>query len=716
MAQVTQEKISTVKWLDPFDRELKLDLDIDPKTEIVSDGPLFFGHPSEEKINLHTWVLEQWYNRPVLVALHKDQSVQLDCLHEFDTVLYNLERQAGSQKERDGISRSVQEVVSFSCENPEIALKTEDSNCRLLMLCIQLKDSKEIIRVMEIIGANQGVSSSTMSGALGDAIQLIGPDASTPLIAKLISLARAQDQMRHYVQLAITLLDRGCHEAAVATASHICKILSFDGIISSLEISVLAFCVDLLVRLDDNPLTCLPQRLITLCGQIKVNLSRFLPLLQLLGFVQDCLNARPAERIPISAINWYYELSLHLAQLDIPPDTPSEQMLSGVKLFVSCGDSTLMDAFVQLLTNNRNQSNKILKNLLALEDTWKLVDESADGKRVVSSLVDKRISWLGAIPKPEPSWAFPNAEVVGHPLVQDFMRSNKQSMTYSNFNNLGHARNWARKHFGCSQIAEAHPAGAGSRAYCEVVKIRQCENGSQKYLVQQKELMGLIDKRLQVLGDAPCSVVLDYDTKKVSFLEILPEGSTSANQSILIPSTSSSPANVVPQMDPKKTGEPQVYVLVKDANGQCVMKTATESSTTTPSISKPSVKKRIHLPNNVQISPNPVGVAKSSAAPVRINLENKILTPTQPGLPAAAAASAPVTTPKRPGVAKRPFVPFFSPANANSPAIPNSPKVVHSGLSSSQQQTQAVKRSLVDAPLSSASPSKRSKEEYVVVL
>ncbi len=41
--------------------------------------------------------------------------------------------------------------------------------------------------------------------------------------------------------------------------------------------------------------------------------------------------------------------------------------------------------------------------LLTLEDTWKFADESVEGKRAVFTLVDKRISWLDVIPKPDSS-------------------------------------------------------------------------------------------------------------------------------------------------------------------------------------------------------------------------------------------------------------------------------------------------------------------------
>ena len=47
MEQVTEERITTAIWLDTNDQPLQLNhLEIDTKTDIVGDGPLFFDKPS----------------------------------------------------------------------------------------------------------------------------------------------------------------------------------------------------------------------------------------------------------------------------------------------------------------------------------------------------------------------------------------------------------------------------------------------------------------------------------------------------------------------------------------------------------------------------------------------------------------------------------------------------------------------------------------------
>ena len=646
---------------------------------------------TDEKVNTQTWLLEQWYNRPVLVIWHKDRSFGFDCLHGFDTLLDKLERQASSKNVNDGILRELEEIVSFCRANPEIAFKTEGSSCRLLTLCVQLKASKDILRLLDVLALCQGICSGSMPDVMAEAIQLVGLEACSSSLGRLISVARAEDQMRHYVRLVTTMLDRGYHQAAVATASHICKILSSGNIICSLEIPVLALCVDAMIRLDESPLTNHPQRLVNLARQIKEKFSRFLSLLQLLACVQHCLNARPAEKIPTSAITWFCDIGLHLASIEIPAETPSEQLLSAVKLFVSCGDEALLGAFIRQLTTNQNQKNNNLKRLLASEDAWKFAEESADGKGAISSLVDKRIQWLVELPKPVASWAFPNAEVVGHPEVQEFMRSNQQCMTYANFNNLQHARNWARKHFSFSQIAEAHPFGAGRAAYCEINKVRQLCNGNKNYLASQQELMGLIDKRLKKLGDAACTVVLDAKTDAIRLLEV-----QSARNVKTTPQPGPSTAAV-------QVATPQVPVQKKiEATRIQMSNIASSSSTPTAPASKSAVRvtKKAAKANPVKlVQVNP------SASPLLNNLENKVATPVQRTMP---VASTPVATPKRPGIAKRPLSSSFLPSNVYPPAVMNSPKV--SPFVSYPQQNLPVKR-LIDLPSSAdVSPSKRVKK------
>ena len=45
------------------------------------------------------------------------------------------------------------------------------------------------------------------------------------------------------------------------------------------------------------------------------------------------------------------------------------------------------------------------------------------------------------------SWNQEDAIVVGHPLVEAFLKGPRQRMRYEAFTGIGHARNWAAKHF-----------------------------------------------------------------------------------------------------------------------------------------------------------------------------------------------------------------------------------------------------------------------------
>ncbi len=79
-------------------------------------------------------------------------------------------------------------------------------------------------------------------------------------------------------------------------------------------------------------------------------------------------------------------------------------------------------------------------------------------------------------------WRMPNADVIGHPLASEFLKSNDNSKTFSGFSSIRHARNWASKHFGNSiygntstreYSATATATGSGQRACVTVVKTKE---------------------------------------------------------------------------------------------------------------------------------------------------------------------------------------------------------------------------------------------------
>ena len=100
-------------------------------------------------------------------------------------------------------------------------------------------------------------------------------------------------------------------------------------------------------------------------------------------------------------------------------------------------------------------------------------------------------------PKPVFSNQQPHANVPGHPQVTYFLLSDETTMEYANFNNLNHARNFAKKHFGQYNEAEHHSAradadGRGANACVTIIKTKYYYRMMlEKYERDKAELLSL---------------------------------------------------------------------------------------------------------------------------------------------------------------------------------------------------------------------------------
>ncbi|XP_057371832.1 uncharacterized protein LOC130692781 [Daphnia carinata] len=709
MVGISKEKISTTKWLDPLNQEMHFDnLNINMKTEIVGDGPIFFEKPTEELLQPGSCLLEQWFYRPMLVIWHKERSVQLDCFHRFEFLLDTLEQQT---KKR--VLCSLDEVITFCREHPGIAWKTENASTRLLKLCLRHGANDKVIRLLEILADTEGIHTEEMTDLLAKVISSVDWNACKSSIGKLISCNRAQEQMRHYSRLTRALLNIGNYQKATVVVTKICMILFTGNVMASLEIPVLADCIDLMVTFDENLVTKHPQRLANLATHVKKKFTSFVTVFELLSLVQQFLDARPSERIPDTAVLWYYRLCLHLTGLIIP-STPPEAILSALKLLVSSGDSTLSDALISQLKSKDNQENGVLRDFIGREAFWKFVEESTDHKKIAAPLVDSRIQWLIAIPKPIATWAVPNASVAGHPLVEEFMRSNERSMTYSNFNNIQHARNWRRKHYHeICHYAEIEVGGIGWRAYCEITKSRMRHVGNDiKAAICHKELMELIEQRLKRLGDTLYSIVKNEETNEICAVEALQSGEPIPGSELVwvksAPVTAVLPHTPVTSNPVVLNGAGTQSVKLM-SNGQFAVKTLTSavqqvmaesSSTESCADTKTTVKKVTVITKSnpaMVLSRNQISQqAFPSLQSIKFPVEQK---PNISGVKPLIStnASSPMSTPKRPRVAKRPFVvATLLQSNVNpSAAVPNPHEALHVKEESIASPAKRIKSDLV---------------------
>jgi len=155
------------------------------------------------------------------------------------------------------------------------------------------------------------------------------------------------------------------------------------------------------------------------------------------------------------------------------------QML--LKDSVCCGDAlTQFASLNQLKANDEinmySNSDSILKKLLID------LKNNHNNTKVYSSLLLMRVKNLQRVQAAGPPmicWSQPNAVIDGHPEVQRFLRSSKQTFVYRNFNGIGDARNWANKHFGSHRLNQNHKgyccsagtSGTGRNAQAYLTKI-----------------------------------------------------------------------------------------------------------------------------------------------------------------------------------------------------------------------------------------------------
>ena len=117
---------------------------------------------------------------------------------------------------------------------------------------------------------------------------------------------------------------------------------------------------------------------------------------------------------------------------------------------------------------------------IATNDAYLLqaITQSSRAKATNAHVRSLAAARAGQLRYPRPSNQQPQADVPRHPQVTSFLRSNQTTMTYTCFNDLNHARNFAIKHFGQNNhverhIARANAGGRGKSAYVTITKTQE---------------------------------------------------------------------------------------------------------------------------------------------------------------------------------------------------------------------------------------------------
>ena len=171
------------------------------------------------------------------------------------------------------------------------------------------------------------------------------------------------------------------------------------------------------------------------------------------------------------------------------------------QILLTLQDEALQNIFVLAVLKRKPPT--LLNQLTTLRESVAAVRA---GNSHVTALIKTRVKQLSHA-RPQASSRQPLANVVGHAAVTRFFHSHSESMTYTGFNGIGHARNFASKHGGNrgsyntaeNTSAIWTPGGRGSSAYVTIEKTSAgFKHLLKKYKNDQKELATL----RQLLGDS----------------------------------------------------------------------------------------------------------------------------------------------------------------------------------------------------------------------
>jgi len=223
------------------------------------------------------------------------------------------------------------------------------------------------------------------------------------------------------VQLLDSLLELpNCLQSAAGVANGLCELLY-----ESVDIPLLIRFTQSVLRLEQNEDSKPSVRL----SQLTVQLQKRLQPLSLLQYANG---VRPSSS-PLP--DWFRNMCVNMIKL---PFTVPSGLLSLVRLIVAVQDPSLIDFLVSHVTNI-DYAATILKPLLGWIEPWSLAD--GPGRKLLGTIVDIRIQQLISLDRPvDGSWAIKDAVVVGHPLMEAFLRSEQRAFKYTNFTGIGHVR------------------------------------------------------------------------------------------------------------------------------------------------------------------------------------------------------------------------------------------------------------------------------------
>ncbi|KAI9561443.1 hypothetical protein GHT06_012400 [Daphnia sinensis] len=483
--------------------------------------------------------LECIYCQALLVVWPKTSTIDLACRSGFMGALDLLECLARTLPAEE-VLFVLGRTMTFCCANPQLvwcpnrklSSPAGQVTYRLLQLCIDLDAIDQGLILLNLITDDlptgqmlardhhdittpdiEGLQTNEIAVTLAKLIALAGWDSCEEAIRRFLIPVRMARQMEPLTVLVTSLISHGLHANAVYVADHLCPILFASPL--CWKPSTYNTAAEMVFRLEEWSES---SNLLRVEGYLE--LARAIEtthLCQVMIYVHKKLN-QFVKNIP-GMQHFYTALSQIMVERDfLSLRSVSEKgepiIVEVFKCLLWLNHSAVLKEFLRRITLPTRQNNYCLQVVLASSAIWKACLASEDGKKRLQMLIDSRLRELSLLKPPVFSWQQMDAEIPNCPEVEDFLRSNQLSTTFSRrFPTVNEARLWAIEIFGFGFEVLASPDSqffanhrysatvhvkriAGGFAVCDITKNRRLfEYDVRQFELRQEEIAELIDRR-----------------------------------------------------------------------------------------------------------------------------------------------------------------------------------------------------------------------------
>jgi hypothetical protein len=458
MEECYEDTTGVIKWINAQDSEVTLrGLKINQDKEMLGDEALFDSdaEPDREDYESYTGnagpTVDYFYERAVLVIWPRSFSVQIVCDSSFESAV-QLVQQRATTKGDDAVA-TLREVISYATKNLRVA---HAHLAPLLKVACSMKQTDAVLAILPLLHCC-GCNTEQTCEALLAAINLLGWEKTNTHVLATVT-ATPSRVLQHAATLALKLVRIGdrLKEAAAAVACEVGKKFVGEQRLSSTgaaEVAQMLFyfsdCIELCAAFVSRATELSTASLAAVLGAIySSHRSQTMPE----GF------SRLASTYCSCVFFDYHRTAAN----------SKDHVVRVFTILLNVEDDALQGDFVRavITTNNADLLQAITKSSRAKTQNVH-----------VRSLAAARARQL-RYPRPTPSDQQRHADVPGHPQVTSFLRSDRTTMTYSCFNDINHARNFARKHFWSYNPVESHSAradagGRGKSAYVTITKTKE---------------------------------------------------------------------------------------------------------------------------------------------------------------------------------------------------------------------------------------------------